>query len=134
MRPGLLAALGGGRDLGAVLADHPGIPALRLPRAPGARRKGGGERRRLRAEAFRSYLEAAPRWTLGLEGVRVEGDAVLLEPGRLVGLADAAGRDAAIGVVLGRAAGPRAALELRAPRPAVPVAALRPGSLRLAED
>ncbi len=132
MRPGLLAALGGGPDLGAVLADHPGIPALRLPRAPGARRKGGGERRR-RAEAFRSYLEAAPRWTLGLEGLRVEGDAALLEPRRLVGLADAAGRDAAIGVVLGRAAGPRAALELRAPRPAAPVAALRPGSLRLAE-
>jgi polynucleotide 5'-hydroxyl-kinase GRC3/NOL9 len=74
VRPDLLVALGEGADLEAVLADHGEIPALRLARSPLARRKGAGERRALRREAFRNYFAAAPVWTLSLRGLRCEGE------------------------------------------------------------
>lgn len=136
-RPDLLVALGDGADLEAVLADHAAIPAIRLARPPLARRKGAGERRALRREAFRRYFAAAPVWTLDLRGLRREGGPGGEEapgPGRLVALADAAGRDLALGAVLdANGAPPGGALRLRAPRPEVPVAALRWGALRLDE-
>jgi len=53
--PDLLLALGEDPGLEKVLADHPAIPALRLPRPPLVRRKGEGERRALRqGETWRS--------------------------------------------------------------------------------
>ncbi len=137
-RPDLLVALGKGADLEAVLADHEAIPALRLARSPLARRKGEGERRALRREAFRGYFAAAPVWTLDLRGLRLEG-----EPGgepspgprRLVALADGTGRDLALGIALGGVEGPPGGgVSLRAPRPESPVAVLRWGALRLDED
>jgi polynucleotide 5'-hydroxyl-kinase GRC3/NOL9 len=134
VRPDLLVALGGGADLEAALADHGAIPALRLARSPQARRKGEGERRALRREAFRRYFAAAPVWTLDLRGLRLEGEPdgeAVPGPRRLVALADAAGRDLALGVVLNSGATPGGGLPLRAPRPGVPVAGLRWGPLRL---
>jgi polynucleotide 5'-hydroxyl-kinase GRC3/NOL9 len=136
VRPDLLVALGEAADLDAVLADHRAIPALRLARSPLARRKGAGERRALRREAFREYFAAAAVWTLDLRGLRREGGPggePVPGPRRLVALADAAGRDLALGVVLDGWATPGGVLPLRAPRPEVPVAALRWGALRLDE-
>ncbi len=138
VRPDLLVALGDGPDLEAVLADHGATPAVRLARSPSARRKGGGERRALRREAFRGYFAAAPVWTLDLRGLRLEGGPggeASPGPRRLLALADAAGRDVALGIALGGDGAPGGGgLALRAPRPGVPVAALRWGSLRLEED
>lgn len=133
--PDLLIALGEDPGLEAILADHAAIPALRLPRSPLARRKGEGERRALRRDAFRRYFTAAPIWLLSPEGLRLEGEpggGTLPAPRQLVALADAAGRDLALGILLGRDAQGR--LSLRAPRPEAPVAALRWGALRLGED
>lgn len=129
--PDLLIALGEDPGLEAVLADHSEVPALRLPTSPLARRKGEGERRALRRDAFRRYFEAAPVWPLSLEGLWLEGEA-RLEPRQLVALSDAAGRDLALGIVLDCDAQGR--LLLRAPRPAAPVAGLRWGKLRLDEE
>jgi polynucleotide 5'-hydroxyl-kinase GRC3/NOL9 len=139
VRPDLLVALGESADLEAVLSDHGMVPALRLARSPLARRKGEGERRSLRREAFRGYFAAAPVWALGLRGLRLEGepggDEALPGPGRLVALAEAAGRDLALGIVLGDdGTTPGGALRLRAPRPVAPVAGLRWGSLLLDGD
>jgi len=140
VRPDLLVALGDGPDLEAVLSDHAAIPALRLARAAAARRKGDGQRRGLRRDAFRAYFAAATAWTLDLrelwrEGAPGGGEAVP-GPGGLVALADAAGRDLALGVVLGGGgeAPPGGGVRLRAPRPEAPVAGLRWGSARLDED
>ncbi|MBD0271968.1 MAG: hypothetical protein ICV73_08565, partial [Acetobacteraceae bacterium] len=136
-RPDLLVALGEGADLEAALADHGAIPALRLVRSPLARRKGAGERRALRREAFRAYFAAAPVWALDLHGLRLEGEPGAAEavpgPRRLVALADAAGRDLALGVVLNGGATPGGVLPLRAPRPGLPIAGLRWAPLRLDE-
>ena len=135
VRPDLLVALDGGPDLEAVLADHGSIPALRLARSPDARRKGEAERRALRLDAFHDYFAAAPVWSLSLGGLRLEGEPggeALPGPRRLVALADAAGRDLVLGLVLGPEAPD--GLLLRAPRPDLPVAGLRWGRLRLDED
>ena len=135
-RPDLLVALGEGADLEAVLAGHGTVPALRLARSPLARRKGVGERRALRREAFRGYFAAAPVWRLDLRGLRLEGEPggeAVPGPRHLVALTDAAGRDLALGVVLHGGATPGGMLPLRAPRPETPVAALRWGALRLDE-
>ncbi len=136
VRPELLVALGDGADLEAVLAEHAAIPALRLARSPLARRKGAGERRALRREAFRDYFAAAPVWMLDLRGLRLEGEPggdAAPGPRRLVALTDAAGRDLALGVALGGEA-LSDAVPLRAPRPEAPVAGLRWGPLHLDEN
>jgi polynucleotide 5'-hydroxyl-kinase GRC3/NOL9 len=131
VRPDLLVALGTDPPLLDVLADHRAIPTLRLTRALAARRKTEGERRALRRSAFRAYFEGVPVWPLALDGLCVEGEAPL-GPRRLVALADAAGNDLALGIVLGgEAAG---SVLVRAPRPERPVAALRSAALRLDED
>ena len=131
VRPDLLVALGTDPPLLGVLADHQAIPTLRLARAPSARRKAQGERRALRRDAFRGYFEGAPTWPLALKGLRLEGEA---SPGprRLVALADAAGRDVALGIVLDSKAAD--SVLVWAPQPERPVAALRWGALRLDED
>ncbi len=137
VRPELLVALGEGADLEAALADHHGaIQALRLPRSPVPRRKGAGERRALRREAFRNYFAPAPVWALDVRGLRLEGEPggeALPGAGRLVALADAAGRDLALGIALGGEGLPDL-VPLRAPRPEAPVAGLRWGPLRLDGD
>jgi polynucleotide 5'-hydroxyl-kinase GRC3/NOL9 len=141
-RPDLLVALGAVADLDAVLSDHGTIPALRLACAAAARRKAAdGERRALRREAFRRYFAAAPVWTLDLRGLRLEGDPrgggeAPPGPGALVALTYAAGRDLALGVVLGGdgEAPSEGGVRLRAPRPEAPVVGLRWGSVRLDED
>ena len=136
VRPELLVALGEGAGLDAVLSDHRAIPAIRLARSRLARRKGAGERRALRRAAFRGYFAAAPVWTLGLHGLRLEGEpggAAAPGPRRLVALTDGAGRDFALGVALGGDA-PSDAVPLHAPRPETPVTGLRWGPLHLDEN
>jgi polynucleotide 5'-hydroxyl-kinase GRC3/NOL9 len=136
VRPQLLVAIGADAAVAAILADHIAIPALRLSRSPLARRKGVGERRLLRSAAFDAYFASAPAWALDLESLWRDGEAggeALPAAGQLVGLADMAGRDLALGLVLDvRPAAPT--LLLRAPRPAAPVAGLRWGALRLGRD
>jgi polynucleotide 5'-hydroxyl-kinase GRC3/NOL9 len=136
VRPQLLVAIGAHAPVAAILADHIAIPALRLGRSPLARRKGVGERRLLRSAAFDAYFASAPAWALDLESLWRDGEAggeALPAAGHLVGLADMAGRDLALGLVLD--VGPAVpTLLLRAPRPAAPVAGLRWGSLRLGRD
>ncbi len=135
-RPDLLVALGEDADLEAALSDHGTVPVLRLARSPMARRKGVGERRALRREAFRGYFAAAPVWRLDLRGLRLEGEPggeAVPGPRHLVALTDAAGRDLALGIALGGEA-PSDAVALRAPRPETPVTGLRWGPLRLDEN
>jgi polynucleotide 5'-hydroxyl-kinase GRC3/NOL9 len=136
MRPDLLVALGEDPSLDAILADHPGIPALRLGRSPLARRKGEGERRSLRRAAFDAYFAGTPVRTLDLYGLWREGAAAgdaLPGPGQVVALADMAWRDQVIGLVLGGAPD-GGALLLRAPPTPRPVVGLRWGPLRLEGD
>ncbi|HEY8609939.1 MAG TPA: polynucleotide 5'-hydroxyl-kinase [Roseomonas sp.] len=133
MRPDLLVTIGEDRNAETILADHPGIPALRLPRSALARRKGEGERRTLRRAAFRNYFEQAPCWPLLTNRIHLEsGDGEALPPpGRLVALADKAGRDLVLGLVMGQA--PSGHLLLKAPQPDRVVAGLRWGRLGLDE-
>jgi polynucleotide 5'-hydroxyl-kinase GRC3/NOL9 len=130
VRPQLLVGLGGDPELDAILTDHTAIPAVRLGRSPSARRKTRGERRALRCAAFHAYLAFAPVWSLDLRGLWQEGEELPAER-QLVGLADAMGRDLVLGVALGSRSDAQS-LVLRAPRPALPVAGLRWGALRLA--
>lgn len=133
LRPDLLVAVGEDRDLEMVLADHPGLPVSRLVRSERARRKGEGERRALRQAAFRAYFEPAPVWRLDLCNIRLKSadDEPLPGSGRLVALADEAGHDMALGLVVPES--DPGALLLRSPRPDRPVAGLRWGSLGLDE-
>jgi polynucleotide 5'-hydroxyl-kinase GRC3/NOL9 len=133
LQPDLLVAIGEGRELEAVLRDHPMSPAIVLPRSPLARRKGEGERRALRRTAFRLYFEHAPAWALPVAGIRLQSETgePHPSPGRLVALADEAGTDLTLGLVL-RLDLPGSLL-LRAPLPDRPVAGLRWGSLGLDE-
>ncbi len=131
VRPDLLVALGTEPPLLDVLADHPAIPTLRLAPAPSARRKTEGERRALRRAAFREYFANAPVWPLTLGGLSLKGEASP-EPRRLVALADAAGRDMALGIALASEAAGR--VLVRAPWPERPVVALRWAALRLDEE
>lgn len=131
LRPDLLVAIGEDRDLEMVLADHAGLPVLRLVRSEGARRKGEGERRALRQMAFRAYFEPAPVWSLDPGTIRLTPatDEPLPQPGRLVALADEAGHDMAVGLVVPE--NDPGQLLLRSPRPDRTVASLRWGSLGL---
>jgi polynucleotide 5'-hydroxyl-kinase GRC3/NOL9 len=134
--PQVLVALGEDPRLDAILADHARIPALRLGRSLLARRKREGERRAVRRAAFQAWLAPAPAWVLDLQGLWLEGEAdgpALPLPGHLVSLADAVGRDGALGVVLSGAPDGNG-LVLRAPRPEQRVAGLRWGKLRLEGD
>jgi polynucleotide 5'-hydroxyl-kinase GRC3/NOL9 len=74
VQPDLLVAVGGGRDLEAVLADHPAVPAIALARSPLARREGEGERRALRRAAFRNHFEPAPVRVVPANGVRLHSE------------------------------------------------------------
>ncbi|MDJ0389522.1 Clp1/GlmU family protein [Roseomonas sp. E05] len=127
--PDLLIPLGADAATEAVLADHAGLPALRLARAPLARRKGEGERRALRRAAFQAYFAPAPVWSLPLGGLHLEGEdgQGLPAPGRLAALVDEAGRDMALALVL---AGD-GSLQVQGPQPRRPVAGLRWGRLSL---
>jgi polynucleotide 5'-hydroxyl-kinase GRC3/NOL9 len=92
LEPDLILALGSDPDLEAVLARL-GNAVIRLPPAPGTRRKSGGERRRNRRQAFRDYFQNARMQVLA---IRPTGS---WPQGLLVGLADADGRDVGLGVV-----------------------------------
>lgn len=133
LRPDLLVPIGGGRDLEAVLVDHPMLPTIALARSPLARRKGEGERRALRRAAFRLYFEQAPVRAFPAPGTRLQSETGEAQPspGRLVALMDEAGADLALGLVLRQE--PSGSLVLRAPLPDRPVAGLRWGSLALDE-
>lgn len=134
LQPDLLVAISNDPGLDAVLADHPGLPALRLLRAPQARRKTDGERRMLRQTAFRSYFAQSPVWPLPTAGLRAEPAAGDEEPqsGRLLALADAQGRDMVVAAVVQQDA-PGTPL-VRAPRPENVVTRLRWSSLWLDAD
>jgi polynucleotide 5'-hydroxyl-kinase GRC3/NOL9 len=118
VQPDLLVAVGGGRDLEAVLADQPAVPAIALARSPLARRKGEGERRALRRAAFRNYFEPTPVRVVPANGVCLHSEKGEARPplGRLVALMDEAGDDLALGLVI-RSDLPHS-LVLRAPLPA----------------
>jgi polynucleotide 5'-hydroxyl-kinase GRC3/NOL9 len=103
-RPDLLVALGGHPELGPILADHPALPTWRLPASPLVRRKTRGERRRARRQAFARHFAGARPLALPLAKLVMEGAPLagaVPPPRLLVGLADVAGRDRALGIVLG---------------------------------
>lgn len=96
LRPDLLLALGRHPVLDALVAAHPGIRAVRLALSPQARRKGEGERRRVRQDAFRAYFANASRWTAPVGEL---SPAATLAPGLLVGVEDDRARDVGLGIV-----------------------------------
>jgi polynucleotide 5'-hydroxyl-kinase GRC3/NOL9 len=130
----LLVAVGADPALDAVLADHAAVPALRLAPSPRARRKTAAERRAVRREAFRRHFAGAGVWTAGAGELWVEDAAgagrSAPPPERLLlGLADASGRDLALGILAGAdAAG---AVAVLAPVGRAAVAGLRLGLVRL---
>ncbi len=104
-RPALLVALGDDPGLGPVLADHAGLPALRLPVSPGAVRRSRARRQADRREAFRRYFAGARGRPWRREaGGTPPGE--WPEVGRLVALRDASGRDRALGLIGGTWAAP----------------------------
>ena len=128
LAPDLVVALGAHPALDALVGANPALPWLRVPSASHARRKGEGERRRARREAFQHYFAGASRWTSARAELQPELPPGALAAGLLVGLADAAGRDVALGIVL-RA--DEAVVSLLTPVPRGDVASLRPGALIL---
>jgi polynucleotide 5'-hydroxyl-kinase GRC3/NOL9 len=108
-----------------LLAGHAEVPAVGLATSTSARRKTQGQRRAARREAFRRYFADAPVRRMAL---RVEGE---LPPRLLAGLADRAGRDLGLAIVLGSepAGGTLAVLT-----PVAKARQLRPGRLALTED
>jgi polynucleotide 5'-hydroxyl-kinase GRC3/NOL9 len=125
LQPDRLVAIGQNRHLDAIVQDHEGlVPTLRTSRPSLARRKGDGERRALRQDAFRAYFAQAPVWNLHA-GLRMEGKDGAPAPrsGRLLALVDEEGRDMVLGIMLGQDAGGN--LVIRAPQPARGVAMLR---------
>jgi polynucleotide 5'-hydroxyl-kinase GRC3/NOL9 len=125
LQPDRLVAIGQDRHLDAVVQDHERlVPTLRISRPSLARRKGDGERRALRRNAFRAYFARAPVWNLHA-GLRMEGedDAPAPRPRRLLALADEEGRDMVLGVMVGQGAG--GDLVIQAPQPPRSVATLR---------
>jgi polynucleotide 5'-hydroxyl-kinase GRC3/NOL9 len=96
LEPDLLVALGYAPEIDAILSAHR-ILALRLPTAPGARRKSSGERRAGRQAAFRDYFRKAR--IQALRGL-ANGPHDPWPRGLLVGLADAEGIDLAIGLIM----------------------------------
>jgi polynucleotide 5'-hydroxyl-kinase GRC3/NOL9 len=97
LEPDLILALGSDPDVEAVLAGL-GNAVIRLPAAPGARRKSGAERRRSRRQAFRDYFQNARIQVLSIQPPSPWPE------GLLVGLADADGTD--VGLALVREARP----------------------------
>jgi len=135
LAPDLLLALGRHPALDELADAHPALPCLRLATAPGARRKGEGERRRARREAFHSYFADAGRRALPRALLRPEagtGPAPPLPPGLLVGLGGE-GRDEGLGLVLDDdpAGG---AVTLLTPVAGGEVVSLRAGELLLGTD
>jgi polynucleotide 5'-hydroxyl-kinase GRC3/NOL9 len=99
VRPDLLVTIGGDEVLSALLARHAGLPRLRLAPSPLARRKTRGERREARRHAFRRHLAGASDWTVPTGELATAGEPPPEVRSRLlVGLADAAGRDLALGL------------------------------------
>jgi polynucleotide 5'-hydroxyl-kinase GRC3/NOL9 len=136
VRPDLIVLAGDmpGGVQGPVLDT--GVPVLRLPPSPFARRKSDAERRVARSEAFRSYFAGATEKMVGLRNLDVEA---VPAPGPfpptrlLVGFADRSGRDFALGIVT--AVDPAAnAVTCLTPLDPHPAARLRCGSLLVAED
>ena len=100
LNPDLLIAIGRDPGLDRVFADHPGLPVLRLAPSRRARRKAEGERRATREQAFRDYFAGARAWSVAARDLVIEGAPAGALPERLlVGLADEAGRDLALGIV-----------------------------------
>ncbi|WP_166802348.1 Clp1/GlmU family protein [Microvirga pakistanensis] len=103
IRPDLLLVLGAAPDIEILIGERPGIPVLRLPSSPSARRKTDGERRAARREAFRDYFRHAP--TLVVDHHRVGGCQFPSPPvGLLLGLSDPHGRDVGLGILAGETA------------------------------
>jgi polynucleotide 5'-hydroxyl-kinase GRC3/NOL9 len=106
VRPDLLVAVGGGEALSALLARHAGLPRLRLASSPLARRKTRGERREARRRAFLRHFAGASEWTAPTGELATAGEPPPEARSRLlVGLADAAGRDLALGLATRTGAG-----------------------------
>ncbi len=103
IRPDLLLVLGAAPDIEMLIGERPGIPVLRLPSSPSARRKTDGERRAARREAFRDYFRHAS--TLVVDHHRV-GGCQFPSPavGLLLGLSDPQGQDVGLGILAGETA------------------------------
>ena len=131
VRPTLLIALGDSPALQAILNDHPGWQALRLPLSPEARRKTDGERRAARREAFRAYFAQASVLTLDRRMLSKERDAVL-PPRLLVGLADSCGNETGLGLLIGRLDSPT--IEILSPVAPDGIGRITAGSLCLDQN
>ncbi|RKR06690.1 polynucleotide 5'-hydroxyl-kinase GRC3/NOL9 [Kushneria sinocarnis] len=129
VHPQLIVALGDDPALDAILQGHARFPVLRLAASPHARRRGRGERRRARIEAFRRYLATAETRELTLGRLRVAGHQTLSRR-QLVGLIDRR-REEAMGVVEGVTKTGRA--RVLTPASAGDIGLIRPGALWLSE-
>ena len=135
LQPDLLLALGSHPGLDALLADHAGLPVLRLAPSPRARRKTAAQRRAARQATFRDYFAGAATWTAATGELPMEGapDADALPPPRLlVGLTGDDARDLALGIITAADAA-TGTLTLLAAASREPVRGLRWGTLGLDE-
>lgn len=102
VEPDGVVVLGGSNGAASPLngIDPEGSVLFSLTLSPHARRKGEGERRRARQEAFRRYFEGGVTWSLPTEAI--EGRSSLegaFQPGRLVGVRDLEDQDRGLGVI-----------------------------------
>jgi polynucleotide 5'-hydroxyl-kinase GRC3/NOL9 len=99
LRPDLVVVIGAAASLDPVLARW--RSALRIARSPGARRKGQGERRRIRQQAFDAALADASIRTFPRLSFEPAPPALFQGDARPVcALADEAGEDFALGILL----------------------------------
>jgi polynucleotide 5'-hydroxyl-kinase GRC3/NOL9 len=98
VRPDLLLAVGADQGLTALLAGHAELPALCLASSPLARRKTQAQRRESRREAFRQHFASAAPWSMPACKLLMSGEPPDATSRILVGLADANGRDLALGL------------------------------------
>ncbi|SOD95215.1 Clp1/GlmU family protein [Caenispirillum bisanense] len=109
-------------------------PVLRLPSSPAVRRKSQAQRRRLRETALAAAFAGAAETRVPADRLPVERLVALAEPlppRLLCALADAAGDDTALALLLGEDAGSLRLLTAGDPAAAV---RLRTGALVVAED
>jgi polynucleotide 5'-hydroxyl-kinase GRC3/NOL9 len=101
VRPDAIVLIGEGDGLQSVLAAHEGMALIRVQRSAFARRKGMGERRRLRQAAFEEVLRGAERLAVPQACFSPAPPRLFESAARPVcALGDAAGRDFAYGLLL----------------------------------
>ena len=125
LHPDLIVVIGAAPSLEPVLARWPA--ALRIARSAVARRKGEGERRRVRQGAFQAALEgASPQGFSGLSFEPAPPAPLIGEARPVCALADEAGEDIALAILLGW---DKAGASLLTPPPARPPHFVRVGKM-----